>query len=91
MEDGSSPSFHRSGVGRPLFEPEILPDCASFRPVRFLLALLTCGSMMVVTLHRYLRRYESLVAGADGDRRVLLAPCRRCLSAVLLPVHGWIA
>ncbi|CAN0132289.1 unnamed protein product, partial [Ectocarpus sp. 8 AP-2014] len=31
----------------------------------FLLALLTCGSMMVVTLHRYLRRYESLVAGTN--------------------------
>eukprot|EP00903_Cladosiphon_okamuranus_P015745 g14533.t1 len=31
----------------------------------FMLALLTCGSMMVVTLHRYLRRYESLVASTN--------------------------
>eukprot|EP00904_Undaria_pinnatifida_P002379 jgi/Undpi1/12141/HiC_scaffold_5.g01817.m1 len=31
----------------------------------FFLALLFCGAMMVFTLHRYLRRYESLVAGTN--------------------------
>ncbi|CAN0426961.1 unnamed protein product, partial [Laminaria digitata] len=31
----------------------------------FFLALLLCGVMMVFTLHRYLRRYESLVAGTN--------------------------
>ncbi|CAM9555681.1 unnamed protein product [Ascophyllum nodosum] len=30
----------------------------------FMLTLLACGTMMVFTLHRYLRRYEELVAGS---------------------------
>lgn len=44
------------------------PDVTSSEPwmlrCRFFLALVTCGTMMIVTVHRYLRRYEELVGGS---------------------------